>query len=61
MREVGGDAERARTTVFRTIRYAIDRASLVEPALGEHMRRSVRTGTLCVYEPDPLTPVRWEL
>ncbi|HEV2460044.1 MAG TPA: hypothetical protein VGS80_16935, partial [Ktedonobacterales bacterium] len=61
MREVGGDAERARTSVFRTIRYAIDRASLVEPALGEHLRRSVRTGTLCVYKPDPLTPVTWEL
>jgi hypothetical protein len=61
MREVGGDAERARTSVFRTIRYAIDRASLIEPTLGEHLRRSVRTGAMCAYEPDPLTPVTWQL
>jgi len=61
MRDVGGDAERARTSVFRTLRYAIDRASLIEPVLGEHLRRSIRTGAMCAYEPDPLTAVTWQL
>jgi hypothetical protein len=61
IREVGGDAERARTSVFRTIRYAIERASQVEPTVGGHLRASIRTGTMCAYEPDPLTPVTWTL
>ncbi|HJQ42682.1 MAG TPA: hypothetical protein VJ831_06330 [Jatrophihabitantaceae bacterium] len=59
IRTVGGNAERARTSVFRAIRYAIDRIANVEPTLAEHLRHSIRTGTTCSYQPDPLTPIRW--
>lgn len=58
-RVVGADAERARISVFRSLRYAIDRATAIEPLLGEHLRRSVRTGTMCAYDPDPLTSMSW--
>lgn len=59
IRGVGGSAERARTSVFRSIRYALDRLSRDQPALAEHLRRSVRTGTACSYQPDPLARIRW--
>lgn len=58
-RPQGADAERARTTVTRTIRYAIERVTEHHPALGAHLDRSVRTGTWCAYDPDPLAPVTW--
>jgi hypothetical protein len=61
IRDLGGDLERARTSVFRTIRYAIERAAQLEPTLGEHLRQSIRTGTTCAYLPDPLTPVTWDV
>jgi tetratricopeptide (TPR) repeat protein len=61
MRTVGGSAERARTSVFRAIRYAIERIAQAEPTLAAHLRRSIRTGTMCCYQPDPLAPMRWEL
>jgi hypothetical protein len=41
------------------VRDALDRIAEVNPALGRHLRRSVRTGTFCVYDPDP--DVVWEL
>ncbi len=59
LRRTGGGAERARTSVARSIRYAIDQLARHHPALAAHLRRGVRTGTYCCYEPDPLTPVAW--
>lgn len=59
VRTIGSNAERARTSVFRAIRYAIDRIAQVEPNVAEHLRHSIRTGTTCSYSPDPLTPIRW--
>ena len=59
MRSVGGDAERARTAVTRALRYAVDRLREHDPALGAHLDNSLRTGTYCSYQPDPLTPVAW--
>jgi hypothetical protein len=61
IRSVGGSAERARTSVFRAIRYALDRVAQVEPSLAAHLRRGIRTGTMCSYQPDPIAPVRWRL
>jgi hypothetical protein len=58
-RRVGGSAERARTAVRSRIRDALDRIAELNPDLGRHLRRSVRTGTFCVYDPDP--EVVWEL
>lgn len=56
-RRVGSVAERARTAVTARIRDAIRRITLAHSELGQHLRRSIRTGTFCVYEPE--TPVRW--
>ena len=52
-------AERARKAVTWRIRDAIARAEAAHPPFGRHLRRSVRTGTLCVY--DPPEPTRWTL
>ncbi|MGH9135898.1 MAG: hypothetical protein ACRD0G_02490, partial [Acidimicrobiales bacterium] len=56
-RRTGASGERARTAVRGRIRDALDRIDVAHPALGRHLARSVRTGTYCVYQPDP--PVDW--
>ncbi len=60
-RQAGSPAERARTAVTKAIRGAVRRIAEESPTLGHHLERSVRTGILCVYEPDPTQPVSWEL
>jgi pimeloyl-ACP methyl ester carboxylesterase len=56
-RPTGSAAERARLTVTKRVKDAIDRIQRVHPALGEHLARSVRTGLVCAYLPE--TAVRW--
>jgi tetratricopeptide (TPR) repeat protein len=58
-RRTGAPAERARTAVTARIRDAIRRIESVHPELGRHLARSVRTGTLCTYDPE--LPPRWEV
>ena len=60
-RSVGGTAERARTSVTRSLRYALGRLAPHHPALAAHLEQSVHTGTYCVYTPDPLAPIRWHI
>lgn len=57
-RRTGSTAERARTTVTSRIRDTMRRLAATDPDLGRHLDRAVRTGTFCVYDPDP--PTRWE-
>lgn len=52
-------AERARAAVTMRIRAALARIEKEHPALGRHLARSIRTGTVCRYDPEVLT--RWEL
>ncbi len=59
-RRIGGGAERARTAVTRSIRYALDRIATHHPLLAGHLRHGIRTGTYCCYQPDPLSGVCWE-
>lgn len=61
LRTAGGTAERARTSVARAIRYALDRLAEVHPVAAGHLRQCVRTGTWCRYVPDPVSPVTWDL
>jgi hypothetical protein len=61
LRTVGGTAERARTSVTRSLRYALSRLAEQHADLGAHLDRAVRTGMYCSYQPDPIAPVRWEL
>ena len=51
--------ERARKTVTSRLREAIRRIEAVLPELGEHLDRSVITGTTCRYE--PRTHLTWQL
>ena len=60
-RSVGGDAERARTSVTRSIRYALARLADHHPPVAAHLDQCVRTGTYCSYVPDPLVRVEWHL
>ena len=58
-RRTTGAAERARLNVTRAIRTAIARLDASNPALGRHLMRRVRTGTFCMYLPDPRVAVAW--
>jgi hypothetical protein len=58
-RRAGDQAERARSAVTWRIRSAISRVDAIHPALGRHLRNSVRTGTFCAYMPEQ--PVNWQL
>ena len=51
-RRTGSDAERARVNVQRRVRDAIRRIGDNDPALARHLTRSIRTGTVCRYEPE---------
>ena len=53
--------ERARSTVTQRIKTAIKRIGERSPALADHLADRVKTGTFCVYRPDPNRPVRWRL
>jgi hypothetical protein len=59
LRATGGDAERARMAVARTLRYAIGKLAEQNPALATHLDNGVHTGTYCSYRPDPLARVTW--
>jgi tetratricopeptide (TPR) repeat protein len=58
-RPTGDPAERARSAVTQRVRDALGRIEAEHPELGAHLRRAVRTGGFCVYEPDG--PVEWEV
>ena len=59
-RTAASTSERARGSVTRAIRYALDRIGDQHPALADHLVRAVRTGTYCAYEPDPRAPITWQ-
>jgi hypothetical protein len=60
-RSVGGSAERARTSVTRSLRYALARLAEHHPPLAAHLEHSVHTGIYCSYAPDPLAAIRWRM
>jgi hypothetical protein len=60
-RVIGSDAERARTSVTRSIRYSLGRLAEHHPSVAAHLGQSVHTGTYCVYTPDPLVPPTWQI
>ena len=45
----------------RALRYALRRIHEHHPELGAHLDHAVRTGTYLAYDPDPQSPVRWEV
>ncbi|POX55614.1 hypothetical protein C3489_09920 [Streptomyces sp. Ru71] len=58
VRRSGSPAERARTAVTARIHAAVRRVAAVHPELGRHLDTAVRTGTLCVYQPEQPPPWR---
>ncbi|HYL57413.1 MAG TPA: AAA family ATPase, partial [Candidatus Acidoferrales bacterium] len=59
-RRTGSNAERARLNVTRAIRAALEKITEQQPALGELLDRSIRTGSFCSYIPVPERPVIWQ-
>jgi hypothetical protein len=60
-RRAGSASERARASVTRAVRQAMNRIDEYHPALGEHLSRAIRTGTYCAYRPDPRASADWKL
>jgi transposase len=58
-RTVASASERARSAVTQGIRSALRRIDQEVPALATRLRSCVKTGTFCVYRPDPERPLRW--
>jgi tetratricopeptide (TPR) repeat protein len=55
----GDVGDRARRLVTLRIRIALDRVDGALPGLAGHLRRGIRTGTFCLYEPE--RPERWKM
>ena len=51
--------DRARRLVALRIRTALDQLDAALPSLGHHLRRAIRTGTFCMYEPG--RPELWRI
>jgi tetratricopeptide (TPR) repeat protein len=60
-RPAASAAERARVNVTRALRREIRRIGDEDASLGRELETTVRTGTFCVYEPDPRRPVVWQV
>lgn len=58
-RRVLDPAERARKAITGRIRDAVIHVEAAHPRAGHHLRRSIRTGSFCVY--DPPGPTSWRL
>lgn len=58
-RRASSNDERARASVTRAVRQAIERIRKHHPACADHLDRAVRTGTHCSYAPD--APIHWTL
>lgn len=60
-RKPGSPAERARVNVTKTVKDALRRIEGAHPDLFHHLAATIRTGTYCVYVPDPRIPADWKL
>jgi tetratricopeptide (TPR) repeat protein len=58
-RRAASASERARASVTRAVRQAMARIDEHHPRLGEHLGRTILTGTYCAYLPDPRAPASW--
>jgi hypothetical protein len=58
-RRAGDPAERARKAVAERIRDAIAKIGREHPALGRHLKASIRTGAFCGYAPE--RPTAWQI
>jgi hypothetical protein len=59
-RRMGSAAERARLSVTRAIRAAVQKISEHHGRLAELLDRAIRTGTFCLYTPDANHAISWD-
>lgn len=59
-RRAASAAERARQSVTRAIKIAVDKITEHLPELGHYLTRSIKTGTYCCYSPDPQMTITWD-
>jgi hypothetical protein len=60
-RKAASSAERARVSVTKAIRSTLRRVREHDANLGRELEATVKTGTFCVYEPDPRHPLDWRV
>ncbi|MEO6660697.1 MAG: hypothetical protein ABIN44_10375 [Burkholderiaceae bacterium] len=60
-RRAASSSERARASVTKAVRQAMARIHEHHRGLGDHLGRTIRTGTYCAYFPDPRAPAAWTL
>jgi len=60
VRPAGSAAERARLNVTRAIKASIERISEGQSALGQLLRRTIKTGLYCSYVPDTGHRLTWQ-
>ncbi|MBI4518684.1 MAG: AAA family ATPase [Deltaproteobacteria bacterium] len=60
-RTVADGAERARVAVSKRIKEVVKRIRDGNPKLGHYLSKTIKTGTLCAYVPDPERSVVWAL
>jgi len=58
-RRAASTSERARAGVTRAVRQAMSRITELHPDLGEHLDRTIHTGTYCSYVPDSRLAAAW--
>ena len=54
-----GASELLRLRVTKAIKAAARKIGTQHPALGHHLRTTIRTGSFCSYIPDPTKPICW--
>src|SRR5215813_1873224 len=59
-RRAASAAERARQSVTRTIKSAVNKIAEHQPELGHLLARCIKTGTYCCYTPDPHVTITWD-
>jgi hypothetical protein len=60
-RTAGSIAERARSTVTKSIKATVQKICDAHPILGHHLATYIKTGTFCQYLPEPNQPPLWHL
>jgi hypothetical protein len=53
------ETERARVTVTKGIKSALERLAAEHPSLARHLSVTVKRGYVCTYNPDPRAPINW--
>jgi tetratricopeptide (TPR) repeat protein len=59
-RRAASASERSRQSITKSIKSTLDTIGRAEVTLAELLSRCIKTGTFCVYRPDPNFPIAWQ-